>query len=225
MRTSCALGGATSTSSTDNFPPASHAIAACPAISCRREIRGGASYLANNRLSSCIRHFFELLCYSIKRDLSMKYKGMEMRVVFCGWCLCCSSTYGASFDEIWWSLFPAHQPPSKFKTGGCAGCRLPDSIGRRVTNVRTAVPVNWPLSGGSTRIIREAKRKTDETIVDMALYTPANLDSTQFCIHPVEITIDGNQSEAPVTFLFDSRSIDWSYCSDRNKAHSVSVKI
>ena len=31
MRTSWALGGATSTSSTDNFPPASQAIAACPA--------------------------------------------------------------------------------------------------------------------------------------------------------------------------------------------------
>jgi hypothetical protein len=33
MRTSCAFGGATSTSSTDSLAPASHAIAACPAIS------------------------------------------------------------------------------------------------------------------------------------------------------------------------------------------------
>ena len=33
MRTSCAFGGATSTSSTDSFAPASQAIAACPAIS------------------------------------------------------------------------------------------------------------------------------------------------------------------------------------------------
>src|SRR2546430_136262 len=62
MRTSWALGGATSTSSTDNFPPASQAIAACPASAFRhREKKVARTDLAGNCLSSSVRHFFRCL--------------------------------------------------------------------------------------------------------------------------------------------------------------------
>jgi len=57
MRTSWALGGATSTSSTDNFPPASHATAACPAlVSAPSSLKDEATDLAGNCLSSSVRH-------------------------------------------------------------------------------------------------------------------------------------------------------------------------